>query len=206
MNKYNKAMEHVTVSGDMKDRIIDNIKSGDLKKGKIVRFPNVKKYVAFAACLAVILIGVFIVSSQINKPKIVPEPLETGGVDGIYGIKEYKNAKTLSEASGINIEDLNNLPFKVSETVYNDHENNLVEIVYSDANQNLYYRVSKGSEDNSGDYNEYSKVYTKDINGITVTLKGDKELIYLVLYEKDGCSYSIGASNGLTEQQIEKMI
>ena len=199
-------MEHVTVSDDMKDRIIDNIKSGDLKKGKTVRFPNVKKYVAIAACLAIILIGVFIASSQINKPEIAPGPVDTGGVDGIYGIKEYESAKSLSAASGINIEDLNNLPFKVSETVYNDYENNLAEIVYSDANQNIYYRVSKGSEDNSGDYNEYSKVYNKDINGITVTLKGDRELIYLVLYEKDGYSYSIGASNGLTEQQIEKMI
>ena len=148
----------------------------------------------------------FIASSQINKPEIAPGPVDTGGVDGIYGIKEYESAKSLSAASGINIEDLNNLPFKVSETVYNDYENNLAEIVYSDANQNIYYRVSKGSEDNSGDYNEYSKVYNKDINGITVTLKGDRELIYLVLYEKDGYSYSIGASNGLTEQQIEKMI
>ena len=206
LSKYKEIMEHITVDEEMKSRIIRNINSSDLSKSKIIRFPNIKRYIAYAACLAIILIGTIFATKLINKPQIEPEPVETGGVDTVWDTKEYKNAESLSAASGIKIEDLNNIPFNVTEAVYRDYKNNLAEIVYSDESQNLYYRVSKGNADNSGDYNEYGKVYTKSINGVTVTLKGNGELVFLALYEKDGYSYSIGASNGLTQQQLEKMI
>ena len=200
MRKYNEAMERVTVSEEMKNRILNGLRAADTDRAGVVRFPNAKRYIALAACFALVVIGVLAVTMLNDQPK-VPGDLQTGGAPVVY-----QSARALSKASGIKIEDLKNLPFEATETVYTDYQNNLAEISYSDGAQSLYYRVSKGSGDNSGDYNEYEKTRTEKLNGVTVTLKENGGLIYCALYEKDGCSYSIGTTAGLTWEQIQKMI
>ena len=199
MNKYNEVMAHISVSEEAKDRILKEIRSAEPEQAEVVRFPNAKRYIALAACFAVVLIGVLAVTVTNRQPQ--PGDLQTAG-----SAVEYKNAKALSKASGIRIEDLKNLPFEPTQTACLDYQANLVEIVYSDAKQSLYYRVSKGSGDNSGDYNEYESVETKEIGGVTVTLKGSGDLIYCALYEKDGLSYSVVSTEGLTLRQLEAMI
>lgn len=165
------------------------------------RFMGLHQYsIALAACFAVVLISVLAVT-MINRQPQPGGDLQTGGAP-----VEYQSAKELSKASGIKIKDLRKLPFEVTETVYLDYQTNLAEISYSNGTQSLYYRASKGSGDNSGDYNEYEKIGTKEIGGVTFTLKGSGDLIYCALYEKNGCSYSIGSTGGLTWQQIEELI
>ena len=66
--------------------------------------------------------------------------------------------------------------------------------------------MSKGDGDNSGDYNEYETVETKNTGGVTVTVKGSGGLIYCALYEKSGRSYSVVSTAGLTWEQLEAMI
>lgn len=200
MSKYNEAMARVAVSEEMKNRVLTNFRSAEIKDARVVRFPNAKRVIALAACFAVVLIGVLAVKI-INRQPQVGDDLQTGGAP-----VEYQSAEALSRASGIKIEDLHNLPFEATEIVYTDYQTNLAEISYSDGTQSLYYRVSRGSGDNSGDYNEYEKIETKETGGVTVTLKGSGDLVYCALYEKDGCACSIGSTGGLTWRQIEKMI
>ena len=199
MNKYNEVMAHISVSEEAKDRILNEIRSAEPEQAKVVRFRNVKRYIALAACFAVVLIGVLAVTVTNRQPQ--PGDLQTAGP-----AVEYKNAKALSKASGIKIEDLQNLPFEPTQTAYLDYQADLVEIAYSDGARSLYYRASKGGGDNSGDYNEHEAVETKEIGGVTVTLKGSGGLIYCALYEKDGFSYSVVSTEGLTLRQLEAMI
>ena len=200
-------MERLTVSDPMKDRLIAGIHKTERNKSKVVRFTAIKWLAPIAACFVLLVAGVFVINN-IHWNDVTPDEGDTTGpIDQTpWGSVEYQNAEELSRASGIEIEDLENIPFEVTETVYQDYENNLVEIRYSNEEESLSYRVSKGDEDNSGDYNDYSNVRTQKINGISVTLKGEGDLIYCVLYEKDGCIHSIGASKGYTLRQIEKMI
>ena len=199
MNKYNEVMAHVTVSEEMKSRILGNLQSADQKQARVVRFPYAKRWIALAACFAVVLIGVLAVTIINRRPQV-------GGDLTAGAPVEYQSAKELSKASGIRIEDLRDLPFEATEIVYLDYQTNLVEINYSDETQSLWYRVSKGSGDNSGDCTEYEKIWTKEAGGVTFTLKGDGDLAYCVLFEKKGCSYSIGSDRGLTWPQIQEMI
>ena len=199
MNKYNEVMERVAVSEETKSRILNEVLSENNKKTKVVRFSNVKRYIALAACFALVLIGVLAVT-VVNRP---PQP---GGVQTGAPAVEYQSAKELSKASGVKIKDLQNLPFEPTETVYLDYQNGLAEICYSDETQSLYYRVSKGSGDNSGDFNEYDQAETRKTGGVTLTLKGSGGLIYCALYEKGGRSYSVVSTAGLTWAQLEQMI
>ena len=202
LNKYQEVMEHLTVSEEMKNRILSNLSTETTSKKKILVFPKVKRYVALVACLAILLVGAF-AANQFSKKPVVNPPTDTDGIDTAWGSTQYSNADALSRASGIPIKELSYLPFKPTTILYQDYKNNLVEITYSDDSQSITYRVSKGKTDNSGDYNEYKNVYTKTMQGMTVTLKGEAQHIYLILFEHKGYSYSISSSNGLTEKQVE---
>ena len=103
LNKYNEVMAYVTVSEETKDRILKEIRSAEPEQAKVVRFRNAKRYIALAACFAVVLIGVLAVTVTNRQPQ--PGDLQTAGP-----AVEYQSAKALSKASGIRIEDLKNLP------------------------------------------------------------------------------------------------
>ena len=199
LSKYNEAMARVAVSEEMKSRILNELRDAGPEKTKVVRFPNAKKLIALAACFAVLLIGA-LVAAHVNRQPQIGGDLTAGAP------VEYKSAKALSKASGVEIEDLKDLPFEPTETVYLDYGTGLAEIAYSDGAQSLYYRVSKGGGDNSGDLNEYETVETAEIGGVTVTLKGGGGLVYCALYEKNGRSYSIGSTGGLTAEQLEALL
>ena len=209
MNKYNEIMERLTVSDEMKKRLTEGAGKAEQSKGKVIRLATVRRAALIAACFALLIVVVFVISGiNANENSVAPGGVDTTGpIDQTpWGSVEYKSATELSKASGIEISDLENLPFKATETVYQDYETGLVEITYSNGADSLSYRVSKGDEDNSGDYNEYGNVYEKEIGGTAVTLKGEGDLIFCALYKRGGYSYSITSAGGLTLEQLEKMI
>lgn len=69
--------------------------------------------------------------------------------------------------------------------------------------------ISKGQgegSDVSGDNNEYSNASTADLNGTSVTMKGNGDSVNLATWSKDGYSYSISVSPGISEDEMEEMI
>ena len=61
-------------------------------------------------------------------------------------------------------------------------------------------RKSQGTEDNSGDFDQYPDVKTLDTAGIDVTLKGAEGQFTLALWQEDGFSYSLRLSQGQDAQ------
>ena len=207
MNKYNEIMERLTVSDEMREKLIAGAGKADKRKSRIFSASTVKRVAAIAACLVLLLAGTIVLKNlSKNEVPVTAGGYSTGGPDDMpVAPLQYNSASELSEASGIFIEDLENVPFVPEETVYQYYDNGIAEIVYSDGEEVLSYRVSEGDEDNSGDYNEYAEVYQKDIDGTVYTLKGDGELIYCALYRRGDSSYSITSTGGLTVEQIGKM-
>lgn len=84
----------------------------------------------------------------------------------------------------------------------------MIQVIYADANGNEIGRVRKaaGSEDVSGDYNDYSENETTDINGTSVKLRGKDGKIYVATWEKDGCSYSLSVKSGLAKDSLTGMV
>ena len=79
---------------------------------------------------------------------------------------------------------------------------NMIQVFYTtgdladERTEHILVRKAVGSEDVSGDYNDYASVTEQDINGTTVTLKGDGKLIYLAVWTDGDFSYSVAVSNG----------
>lgn len=207
MSKYNEIMERITVSDRMKEEMIASAGKTEANEKKASRRPFIMKIAAIAACLALVIVGVIVVKNTVGRvPAVNTGGYDTGGqVDLSYGPTEYENAAELSEASKIEIKDLEYVPFDAAETTYQLYADGVAEIMYSNGGDVLNYRVSKGDGDNSGDYNEYPDVYQKDLGGTAFTLKGDGDLIFCALYRIGDYSYSITSANGFTIEQLEKM-
>lgn len=205
---YDEIMEEIQVTEEMRDRILQNIANTEIQKKssgkKISHFYRWQKYSLTAACLALLLVGAVALPKIWNgngqESPMVGSEAGTGELTGSasWGIQECSSAEALSEAAGFPVEDLEQLPFEARETGYIYLGDGLAEIRYFGANEErLDYRKSIGTEDNSGVYLEFARVQEENINGTKATLKGDEERIYLILWQKDGFSYSIYDEEGI---------
>lgn len=131
----------------------------------------------------------------------------SGAVAALWQAEEYDSAAALSEAVGFTITDITNLPFTPTETSYIAIMGDMAEILYDDADGNqVCYRKSPGTEDNSGDYNDYSVIVDAAIGDYPLTLHGNDETFYLATWTDGTYSYSIGVTNGCTEEELLAMV
>ena len=65
---------------------------------------------------------------------------------------------------------------------------------------------SRGSEDISGDFNEYNTVTETEVNGNTVTIKGNGDEFSLALWVSGDYSYSVSVSSGISENALKEII
>ena len=96
-------------------------------------------------------------------------------------------------------------PAGFSFTLIQDIGGALAELRWSDEVQELTYRVSRGGSDNSGDDTVYPASGTLAVKGTSVQWRGDEDGIRVALWTRDGFSFSLRASDGLTERQVQQM-
>lgn len=96
-------------------------------------------------------------------------------------------------------------PAGFSFTLIQDIGGTLAELRWSDEVQELTYRVSRGGSDNSGDYTVYPASGTLTVKGASVQWRGDEGGIRVALWTREGFSFSLRASDGLTERQVRQM-
>lgn len=76
------------------------------------------------------------------------------------------------------------------------------EIIYTNETDTLYYRTAKGSEDISGDYNDYENVETVTVNDNDVTIKGNDNLYHNAGWIDDDEVFSIYSDNGVEKDTM----
>ena len=81
----------------------------------------------------------------------------------------------------------------------------LVQVLYTNGEDELFYRTERSEEDISGDYNVYESVVTESCNGFDVTLKGNGDRVFCAVWV-DGDAYAIYSREGLAKQTMLAMI
>lgn len=214
---YDEIMEEIQVTDEMRDRILQNIANTEIQKKpsgkKVSHVYRWQKYSLTAACLALLLVGAATlpglwsgnrqdasgVGNQMNTEELVS--------GSQWGLQECSSVEALSEAAGFQVENLEQLPFTVLETNYIYLGDGLAEIRYHGAGEErLDYRKSAGEEDNSGVYLEFDRVQEEEVNAAKVTLKGDADTTYLILWQKDGFSYSIYTEEGISTEDVAEWL
>lgn len=80
-------------------------------------------------------------------------------------------------------------------------------ITLDDGEENkITYRTEQTIEDISGDYNEYETEETEEINGLSITLKGDGGKYYTAIWNDGEFSYALSTDNELKKKIFIKII
>ncbi len=142
---------------------------------------------AAAACVILAFTGYYAVKRQTAGTE---EEAVTVGVPYL----EMSSLEEAEEAAGFRM--------TVPETVLSDervsiavYDGNMIQVTYGteDGTETVCcIRKAEGTEDISGDYNEYTEVTTKILRGREVTLKGNNGTVSLAVWTADGYSYSVG--------------
>ena len=86
----------------------------------------------------------------------------------------------------------------------------LTEVQYSSGNARLCLRKAPGSDDISGDYNQYAESNAVDVDGRSVTLQGNDGQVQLATWLDGDYTYSIGIyredGTGLTADEMTGLV
>lgn len=93
-----------------------------------------------------------------------------------------------------------------SERHYQAIEGQMVQCIYSAGDSKVLIRKALGSDDISGDYNEYPNVNTVEIRGIAVVEKGDDKGVHVATWTQDGYAFAIDSDDGLEVSVIEDLV
>ena len=77
---------------------------------------------------------------------------------------------------------------------------------YHGDDRGMIIRKARGSEDISGDYNEFDNVTETQVNGSAVTIKGNGDGFSLALWVSGDYSYSVSVSSGISENALKEII
>lgn len=200
---YREVMDHIAVTEDMRERVLQHIRTMDLPAAKDKTRTVWTRRLAAAACFAVLVVGA-VTLPQIHTPSQGENPPEVE--HGVWNRTQAASLEELSQVVGFAVEGLETLPFPVVETSYTAYGKEMAEVTYTGETQSLVYRKTAGSTDPSGDYTAYSHVLVLELETGTVTLKGEEGSYCLALWEDGTYSYSARASQGYSQDQWVQLL
>ena len=185
---YRDAMNHIAVTEEMRVRILTNIQNTDLHAPKSRSHPFPVRYLAVAACFALLIAGAIALPGS-RTPIQSENP--SGVQNGILDKVDVHSLQALSQFVGFEVELLTELPFDVIETQYAAYGQDLAEVKYVGKTQSLVFHKIAGNTDPSGDYTAYSDTLILEVGRISVTLKGESGMYSLAVWQDGEYSYSL---------------
>ena len=205
-----KEMRLMQIIGDIDEKYIDEAAPAEQKK-KALRFTPWVRYASIAACAALVIgVGIFAITQ--HSGNIIDTPAQSEEADSsdfVQSGNPYAEYDTLEEAE-------NTIGFEISvpdsyggytEPYYAVIEGKILEVQYYNGDdRGMIIRKSRGSEDISGDFNEYNTVTETEVNGNTVMIKGSGDGFRLALWVSGDYSYSVSVSSGISENELKEII
>jgi len=130
---------------------------------------------------------------------------EQGGTGIANPFVDCTSASEASQIAGFTVTFPEAIP-GYSERHYQAVEGQMIQCFYRQGDKSVLVRKAKGTDDISGDYNEYPQVNTVKVDEIEVTQKGKDDLVYVATWTRDGFSYAVDADEGLSSETIEGLV
>lgn len=191
MDVYKKAFDPLSVPEDMLERIMARSEA----PAQPIPFPHKRRtasILAVAACLTLVVWG-----SLAFQPWD-PRPQPTEQVKLVNPIQTAEGVTALAETLPFPLA----VPTQLPEGYAFEHASSilgtLAQVIYLNGEEKLTYRMSEGTGDISGDFNQYPETATVD----GVTLKGDGGLVSLALWEDGGHTYSLASTAPLPAETV----
>ena len=116
----------------------------------------------------------------------------------------YETVEEAAKAAGVEFK----APEKLGKhtIAYIQSMKGLVDVRYTKNDNTITVRKGTGTDDISGDYNEYKSVSQKEINGYSVTLKGNGKGVKAAVWTDGKNSFAVLSDRLLTEKFMESII
>lgn len=198
-----KPMTLLQAMGDIPDEYIESALPGRQKKetGKVISIFRRREFMGLAAA-AILLILAFTLAPGLFRPAEDPgqEQVENPFVT-------YQSLEEAEEAAGFVL----SVPESFEGAARREIaviDGRIIDVTYLDGEDNRILTIRKGTgeEDISGDYNEYTKEAVMDLGGLSVTVKGGEDRIFLALWQEGDYSYTVSFDEGGTEDQLKEII
>ena len=122
----------------------------------------------------------------------------------------YVDCETLEEAgelAGFDISVPDEIDGGYTQGTIQAVENEMTQVIYTtEAGEEITLRKGTGTEDISGDYNEYAEENTLDVDGTSVTARGSDGLVYAATWTDGTYTYAITASAGLESDSVSALV
>ncbi len=200
--KYNEIMERVEVTDEMRERVMQRVDAHFHAK----RASRTKRWVTAVAGLAAAVAILIAVGTQ-GRPDVPgPGPLTGPDPSAVHEQQSFASAEELSGAMGFEVPEIGSLPFKAEETAYDRIGSDIAQITYRSGEDALVFRKAPGTDDVSGDYNNYIEEKTADADGAAVTLKGSKDGYVLAIWTDGSYAYSLSLPEPAGEEAVLQMV
>ncbi len=83
---------------------------------------------------------------------------------------------------------------------------NLFQVILANGDDTLCFRMAKGKDDISGDYNKYPMEKTIEISGIKINVKGDNDKIVLANWVENEIMHSISFSKPVNSEELKLFV
>lgn len=93
------------------------------------------------------------------------------------------------------------VPEKVGSSPRRDIETmngEMIQVFYGSTENEACIRKAAGEGDISGDYNQYAQSRTVEVNGSTVTMRGENGLFMVAIWENGGYTYAVTSGTGMS--------
>lgn len=119
-------------------------------------------------------------------------------------ITEYKSLEELDAALSFEVKLPKITGYKANS--YRDYLKTLAEITFVKDDKEIDYRMSVGTENNSGVFTQFEEVKNVTLSGTPVVFNKSGNTVQLITWTKDNFSYSVSAPSGLTESAARRLV
>lgn len=82
----------------------------------------------------------------------------------------------------------------------------LIQIFYGDEDNEVRVRKAAGSDDISGDYNVYSQISSVEVDGVSVTEKGEDGMVMVAVWSDGGYTYAVLSNAGMGAGDVAALV
>jgi hypothetical protein len=189
--------------GDISDEYIESALPGRQKKekGKVISFFRRREFMGLAAA-ALLLILAFTLAPGLLRPAEDPGQEQVANPFVTYqSLEEAEKAAGFALPAPESFEGAGRREIAVI-------DGRIIDVTYLDGEDNRVLTIRKGTgeEDISGDYNEYPQEDVTELEGLSVTVRGDGKRIFLALWQEEGYSYAVSFDKGGTQDQLKEIM
>ena len=118
---------------------------------------------------------------------------------------DYDSLEAAAKAAGFELKSPSSVE-GFSEKVIQVCNGEMIQVIFLNGDDRLFIRKAEGSDDISGDYNEYSDNGTVTVDGNSVTLRGDDGKVSTAVWTSGKYTYSVSFDTPVTEETMIALI